>query len=72
MRIIPASVSVSLLAAVKLLCRRKGYTFLGTNTNGVNAFFVRDESGGSDRRSRSGRRVPRRRATDFARPARRA
>jgi hypothetical protein len=34
------------LAAVKLLCRRKGYTFLGTNTNGVNAFFVRDDLAG--------------------------
>jgi hypothetical protein len=34
------------LAAVKLLCRRKGYTFLGTNTNGVNAFFVRNDLAG--------------------------
>jgi hypothetical protein len=34
------------LAAVKLLCRCKGYTFLGTNTNGVNAFFVRDDLAG--------------------------
>jgi hypothetical protein len=34
------------LAAAKLLCRRKGYTFLGTNTNGVNAFFVRDDLAG--------------------------
>jgi hypothetical protein len=36
------------LAAAKLLCRRKGYTLLGTNTNGVNAFFVRGRPGGSD------------------------
>jgi hypothetical protein len=34
------------LAAAKLLSRRKGYTFLGTNTNGVNAFFVRDDLAG--------------------------
>ena len=31
------------LAAAKLLCARKGYSFIGTNTNGVNAFFVRDD-----------------------------
>ena len=24
-------------------CAGKGYTFLGTNSNGVNAFFVKDE-----------------------------
>ena len=35
------------LAAAKLLCRRKGYTFVGTNTNGVNAFFVRDDLAGA-------------------------
>ena len=31
------------VAAAKLLCARKGYSFLGTNTNGVNAFFVRND-----------------------------
>ena len=31
------------IAAVRQLCARKGYTFVGTNTNGVNAFFVRND-----------------------------
>jgi hypothetical protein len=31
------------LGAAKLLCERKGYTFIGTNTNGVNSFFVRND-----------------------------
>jgi hypothetical protein len=31
------------IAAVRKLCARKGYSFIGTNTNGVNAFFVRDD-----------------------------
>lgn len=35
------------LAALKMLCSRKGYTFIGTNTNGVNAFFVRNDLAGS-------------------------
>jgi hypothetical protein len=34
------------LAAAKLVCERKGYTFIGTNTNGVNAFFIRNDSAG--------------------------
>jgi hypothetical protein len=34
------------LEAAKLLCRRKGYSFVGTNTNGVNAFFVRNDLAG--------------------------
>jgi hypothetical protein len=29
------------IAAVKKLAERKGYEFLGTNSNGINAFFVR-------------------------------
>jgi len=29
------------LAAVKTLCESRGYSFIGTNSNGVNAFFVR-------------------------------
>jgi hypothetical protein len=32
----------SILAA-RQLCKERGYTYLGTNTNGVNAFFVRDD-----------------------------
>lgn len=32
--------------AAKLLCSRKGYAFIGTNTNGVNAFFVRNDLAG--------------------------
>lgn len=31
------------IRAVERLAARQGYTFLGTNTNGVNAFFVRDD-----------------------------
>ena len=31
------------IKAVQDVCKRKGYTFLGTNTSGVNAFFVRDD-----------------------------
>jgi hypothetical protein len=31
------------IEAARRLCSRKGYSFLGTNTNGVNAFFVRDD-----------------------------
>jgi hypothetical protein len=31
------------IAALKHLALEKGYTFLGTNSNGVNAFFVKDE-----------------------------
>jgi hypothetical protein len=31
------------IAAARKLCARKGYSFVGTNTNGVNAFFVRDD-----------------------------
>lgn len=34
------------VAAAKLVCERKGYTFIGTNTNGVNAFFVRNDVAG--------------------------
>jgi hypothetical protein len=30
------------IAALKHLGSRKGYTFVGTNTNGINAFFVKD------------------------------
>jgi hypothetical protein len=29
--------------ALRLLCERRGYRFVGTNSNGVNAFFVRDD-----------------------------
>jgi hypothetical protein len=31
------------LAAARMLCERRGYSFVGTNTNGVNAFFVRND-----------------------------
>jgi hypothetical protein len=31
------------IGAIRKLCARKGYSFIGTNTNGVNAFFVRDD-----------------------------
>lgn len=31
------------LEALKYLCRKKGYTYVGTNSNGCNAFFVRDD-----------------------------
>jgi hypothetical protein len=34
------------VAAARLLCERKGYRFIGTNTNGVNAFFVRNDLAG--------------------------
>jgi hypothetical protein len=34
------------LAAAQMLCKRKGYTFVGTNTTGVNAFFVREDLAG--------------------------
>jgi hypothetical protein len=30
------------LEAVRALCGRRGYSFIGTNSNGVNAFFVRE------------------------------
>ena len=32
----------SSIAALKHLAKEKGYTFLGTNSNGINAFFVKD------------------------------
>jgi hypothetical protein len=31
------------IEAARRLCARKGYTTVGTNTNGVNSFFVRDD-----------------------------
>ena len=31
------------IAAAKYLCEKRGYTFVGTNSNGVNAFFVRND-----------------------------
>lgn len=31
------------IAALKELAAQKGYTFVGTNSNGINAFFVRDD-----------------------------
>lgn len=31
------------IAAIKLLAGRKGYEFIGTNSNGINAFFVRQD-----------------------------
>ncbi len=34
------------VAAARLLCERRGYRFVGTNSNGVNAFFVRDNLAG--------------------------
>lgn len=34
------------LAAVQRLCARKGYAFIGTNSTGVNAFFVREDLAG--------------------------
>lgn len=34
------------VAAVRLLCQRRGYSFVGTNSNGINAFFVRDDLAG--------------------------
>ncbi len=35
------------LAALRLLCERRGYSFIGTNSNGVNAFFVRNDMAGT-------------------------
>ena len=32
--------------ATKSICARKGYRFIGTSTNGVNAFFVHDALAG--------------------------
>ena len=32
--------------AARMLCKRRGYSFVGTNSNGVNAFFVRDDLAG--------------------------
>lgn len=34
------------VAALRLQCERRGYSFIGTNTNGVNAFFVRNDLAG--------------------------
>jgi hypothetical protein len=34
------------IAALKLLGEEKGYTFVGTNSSGINAFFVRQELAG--------------------------
>ena len=34
------------IGAIRRLCREKGYSFIGTNTTGVNAFFVRDDVAG--------------------------
>lgn len=34
------------LAAARLLCDRRGYSFVGTNSTGVNAFFVRADIAG--------------------------
>jgi hypothetical protein len=34
------------LAALRLLCEHRGYRFIGTNSNGVNAFFVRNDVAG--------------------------
>jgi hypothetical protein len=34
------------LPAAQLVCKRKGYTFIGTNSTGVNAFFVREDLAG--------------------------
>jgi hypothetical protein len=31
------------IMAARRLCEERGYTYLGTNTNGVNAFFLRDD-----------------------------
>jgi hypothetical protein len=31
------------IEAARQLCKERGYTYLGTNTNGVNAFFVRND-----------------------------
>ncbi len=35
------------LKAITQLAAEKGFTFIGTNTNGVNAFFVRDDLAGN-------------------------
>ena len=35
------------IAALRHLAERKGYTFVGTNSNGINAFFVRSDLAGS-------------------------
>jgi hypothetical protein len=34
------------VAAVRMLCERRGYRFIGTNSTGVNAFFVRNDVAG--------------------------
>ena len=34
------------LAALQHLCERAGYSFIGTNSNGVNGFFVRNDMAG--------------------------
>lgn len=34
------------LAAARLLGERRGYSFIGTNSNGINAFFVRNDVAG--------------------------
>ncbi len=34
------------LAAARMLCDRRGYSFVGTNSTGVNAFFVRTDIAG--------------------------
>jgi len=34
------------IAALKYLAEQKGYTFVGTNSNGINAFFVRHDLAG--------------------------
>lgn len=34
------------ICALRLMCERRGFTFIGTNSNGVNAFFVRNDLAG--------------------------
>jgi hypothetical protein len=34
------------IAAARMVCERRGYSFIGTNSNGVNAFFVRTDIAG--------------------------
>jgi hypothetical protein len=34
------------VAAARMLCKSRGFTFVGTNSTGVNAFFVRDDLAG--------------------------
>ena len=34
------------IAALRQLAAKRGYTFVGTNSNGINAFFVRDDLAG--------------------------